>query len=112
MRDLRPGGAGLRWRAASLFLSWLLPLTPKSELALTTPLSSTKCPKSSANDGCANVAPAAKWGSRRSPCIPRSCRSRYVYATVSLDWQSGLRYPRLEKVGRGQGTLDALLAPR
>jgi predicted metalloprotease with PDZ domain len=35
-----------------------------------------------------------------------------VYRTVTLDWHGGLRYPRLEKVGRGPGTLDALLAPR
>ena len=35
-----------------------------------------------------------------------------LYRTVKLDWHGGLRYPRLEKVGTGQGTLDALLAPR
>jgi len=35
-----------------------------------------------------------------------------AYRTVKLDWHGGLRYPRLEKVGTGQGTLDALLAPR
>jgi predicted metalloprotease with PDZ domain len=35
-----------------------------------------------------------------------------VFRTVKLDWHGGLRYPRLEKVGKGQGTLDALLAPR
>ncbi|HVI04797.1 MAG TPA: peptidase M61 [Sphingomicrobium sp.] len=35
-----------------------------------------------------------------------------VYRTVRLDWHGGLRYPRLEKVGKGEGTLDALLAPR
>jgi predicted metalloprotease with PDZ domain len=35
-----------------------------------------------------------------------------VYRTVALDWHGGLRYPRLEKVGKGPGTLDALLAPR
>jgi predicted metalloprotease with PDZ domain len=35
-----------------------------------------------------------------------------VYRTVKLDWHGGLRYPRLQKVGTGQGTLDALLAPR
>ena len=34
-----------------------------------------------------------------------------VYKTVALDWHGGLRYPRLEKVGKGPGTLDALLAP-
>jgi predicted metalloprotease with PDZ domain len=35
-----------------------------------------------------------------------------VYRTVKLDWHGGLRYPRLEKAGKGEGTLDALLAPR
>jgi predicted metalloprotease with PDZ domain len=35
-----------------------------------------------------------------------------LYRNVTLDWHGGLRYPRLEKVGKGQGTLDALLAPR
>ena len=35
-----------------------------------------------------------------------------VYRTVTLDWRGGLRYPHLEKVGTGEGTLDALLAPR
>jgi len=35
-----------------------------------------------------------------------------VYRTIKLDWHGGLRYPRLEKVGKGPGTLDALLAPR
>ncbi|MGN6057939.1 MAG: peptidase M61, partial [Sphingomicrobium sp.] len=35
-----------------------------------------------------------------------------LYRSVTLDWHGGLRYPRLEKVGKGQGTLDALLAPR
>jgi predicted metalloprotease with PDZ domain len=34
-----------------------------------------------------------------------------LYRNVALDWHGGLRYPRLEKVGKGQGTLDALLAP-
>ncbi len=35
-----------------------------------------------------------------------------AYRTIKLDWHGGLRYPRLEKVGSGRGTLDALLAPR
>jgi predicted metalloprotease with PDZ domain len=35
-----------------------------------------------------------------------------VYRTVKLDWHGGLRYPRLEKAGKVEGTLDALLAPR
>ena len=32
--------------------------------------------------------------------------------TADLAWYRGLRYPRLEKVGKGPSTLDALLAPR
>jgi len=35
-----------------------------------------------------------------------------VFRTVKLDWHGGLRYPKLEKIGKGNGTLDALLAPR
>jgi len=31
---------------------------------------------------------------------------------VNLQWNGGLRYPKLEKVAKGEGTLDALLAPR
>jgi predicted metalloprotease with PDZ domain len=34
-----------------------------------------------------------------------------LYRTVALDWHGGLRYPRLVKVVKGPGTLDALLAP-
>ena len=39
-------------------------------------------------------------------------KSGEVYRALDLDWHGGLRYPRLEKAGKGQGTLDALLAPR
>jgi predicted metalloprotease with PDZ domain len=39
-------------------------------------------------------------------------KSGDLYRTARLDWHGGLRYPRLEKVGKGPGTLDALLAPR
>ena len=35
-----------------------------------------------------------------------------LYRTVALDWHGGLRYPRLEKTGKGPGSLGALLAPR
>lgn len=31
---------------------------------------------------------------------------------VALDWNGGLRYPRLEKIGAGEAGLDRLLAPR
>lgn len=39
-------------------------------------------------------------------------KSGDLYRTTELAWYEGLRYPWLEKTGRGQGTLDALLAPR
>ena len=39
-------------------------------------------------------------------------KSGEVYRTLDLDWHGGLRYPRLEKIGKAPGTLDALLAPR
>ncbi len=34
-----------------------------------------------------------------------------AYRTVELDYHDGLRYPVLERIGRGPGRLDALLAP-
>jgi predicted metalloprotease with PDZ domain len=34
------------------------------------------------------------------------------YRTLSLDYSGGLRYPRLEKTGEGEGSLDKLLKPR
>ncbi|MBA2918908.1 peptidase M61 [Sphingomonas sp. MAH-20] len=34
------------------------------------------------------------------------------YRTLPLDWHGGLRYPRLEKFGTGEGALDRLLTPR
>jgi predicted metalloprotease with PDZ domain len=49
-------------------------------------------------------------GSR--PAANLLIKSGDVYRTVKLDWHGGLKYPRLEKIGRGEGTLDALLAPR
>jgi predicted metalloprotease with PDZ domain len=39
-------------------------------------------------------------------------KSGDLYRTVALEWHAGLRYPRLRKVGKTRGTLDALLAPR
>jgi predicted metalloprotease with PDZ domain len=35
-----------------------------------------------------------------------------IYRTVELDYNGGLRYPKLEKTGSGPGSLDALLAPK
>lgn len=34
------------------------------------------------------------------------------YRTVSIPWTGGLRYPRLEKVAKGESWLDRLLAPK
>ena len=39
-------------------------------------------------------------------------KSGDLFRTITLDWHGGLRYPRLVKTGKGEGTLDALLAPR
>ena len=39
-------------------------------------------------------------------------KSGELYRTVDLAWYGGLRYPRLVKIVKGQGTLDALLEPR
>jgi predicted metalloprotease with PDZ domain len=47
-----------------------------------------------------------------NPPVELLINSGDVYRTVKLDWHGGLRYPRLEKVGKAPGTLDALLAPR
>lgn len=35
-----------------------------------------------------------------------------IYRTVELNYDGGLRYPKLEKTGTGPGSLDALLAPK
>jgi predicted metalloprotease with PDZ domain len=34
------------------------------------------------------------------------------FRTIRLDYSLGLRYPRLEKTGEGEGSLDRLLRPR
>jgi len=34
------------------------------------------------------------------------------YRDMTVDYHGGLRYPRLEKTGKGEGSLDTLLAPR
>ena len=35
-----------------------------------------------------------------------------IYRTVNLDYDGGLRYPKLEKTGSGPSSLDELLAPK
>ena len=44
--------------------------------------------------------------------IPLLVREGERYRHVALDWQGGLRYPRLEKIGSGEAGLDRLLTPR
>jgi predicted metalloprotease with PDZ domain len=39
-------------------------------------------------------------------------KSGDMFRTVDLNWHEGLKYPRLVKTGKGEGTLDRLLAPR
>ncbi|MGV3478359.1 MAG: peptidase M61, partial [Sphingobium sp.] len=34
------------------------------------------------------------------------------YRDVTIDYRGGLRYPRFEKIGAGEGSLDKLLSPR
>jgi predicted metalloprotease with PDZ domain len=55
---------------------------------------------------------AIKDAAGNGPAPELLVKSGDLYRTVKLDWHGGLRYPRLEKIGKGEGTLDALLAPR
>jgi predicted metalloprotease with PDZ domain len=55
---------------------------------------------------------AIKAAAGQGPAVQLLVKSGDLFRTVNLDWHGGLRYPRLEKVGKGPGTLDALLAPR
>jgi hypothetical protein len=55
---------------------------------------------------------AIKDAANNGPALQLLIHDGDVYKTVTLDWHGGLRYPHLEKVGKGPGTLDALLAPR
>ena len=55
---------------------------------------------------------AIKGAAGQGPAPTLLIKAGDLYRTVSLDWHGGLRYPRLEKVGKGDGTLDALLKPR
>ena len=52
---------------------------------------------------------AAKGG---KTAIPLQVKDDDRYRTVALDYHDGLRYPRLQKIGTGEGGLDRLLAPR
>jgi predicted metalloprotease with PDZ domain len=48
---------------------------------------------------------------KRSP-IGLLVRTGDTFRTVELNYEGGLRYPKLEPTGPGPGSLDALLAPR
>lgn len=48
---------------------------------------------------------------KRSP-ISLLVRTGDGFRTVSLSYDGGLRYPKLEKIGTGAGSLDVLLAPK
>ncbi|HET6940856.1 MAG TPA: peptidase M61, partial [Sphingomicrobium sp.] len=55
---------------------------------------------------------AIKAGKSTNAPVKLLVKSGEVYRTLDLDWHGGLRYPRLQKAAKGQGTLDALLAPK
>lgn len=55
---------------------------------------------------------AIKAAAGQGAAVQLLIKSGDLYRTVALDWHGGLRYPKLEKTGKGPGTLDALLAPR
>ncbi len=48
-------------------------------------------------------------GTARTDLIVKQARA---LRTISLDYSGGIRYPRLQKVGEGEGSLDRLLKPR
>ncbi len=48
---------------------------------------------------------------RKSP-LSLLVKTGDIYRTVELNYDGGLRYPRLEKNGSGQSSLDLLLAPK
>jgi hypothetical protein len=35
-----------------------------------------------------------------------------IFRTIALNYDGGLRYPKLEKTGSGPSSLDTLLAPK
>jgi predicted metalloprotease with PDZ domain len=48
---------------------------------------------------------------RKSP-LSLLVKTGDIYRTLDLNYDGGLRYPQLEKIGSGQGSLDALLDPK
>ena len=61
------------------------------------------------DDGLKRAIVEAKGGTRP---ISLLIRTADVFRTVDVTWTGGLRYPHLERVGRGPAWLDALYAPR
>ncbi len=60
-------------------------------------------------DGFKEAIKAAK--DARTPVSLALKQDKY-YRTISIDYSGGLRYPRLEKTGEGEGSLDRLLKPK
>jgi predicted metalloprotease with PDZ domain len=54
---------------------------------------------------------AVRGTAERKP-LTMTIRRDKRYRTITLDYFDGLRYPRLEKLGEGQGSLDRLLTAR
>jgi len=54
---------------------------------------------------------AIREAARNGRAVELLVKDGNLYRSVNLDWHGGLRYPRLEKVGKGEGSLDSLLAP-
>lgn len=60
-------------------------------------------------DGFKEALTAAKDAKRPVELILRQDKN---FRTIKLDYSGGLRYPRLEKTGEGEGSLDRLLKPK
>ena len=61
-------------------------------------------------DALKDAVTAAKGGNHADP--PDGQARRHVARGASIHYHGGLRYPRLVKVGKGEGPLDLLLKPR
>src|SRR3954452_15395345 len=104
----------LRWPAASFLLSWLLPLTAQSELALTTPLSSTKCQTR------LQMTPPPILRERLNRLVakalvfPRSCRMRGAALALIFLSSTSLAQPVPPQNSRPAATAktDTISAPR
>ena len=55
---------------------------------------------------------AVKDAKGAGPAVELTVKINNHYRTVKIDWHGGLLYPHLEKVGTGDGSLDAILTPR